>query len=553
VTIVLFLWGRWRHDLIALASLLACVVTGLVPATEAFSGFGHPAVITVACVLILSQGLRNTGTVDVLAQRVMPTTDSPTLSITALMLLGAVLSAFMNNVGAMALLMPIAIKTAARHEIPPGKMLMPLAFATILGGMTTLIGTPPNLIVSGFRAEMGTSFNMFDFSPVGIGVAVTCLVFLSLIGWRLVPARVQSDSGSFDTGTYLTEVHVPADSKTIGMTIRSVQEKLEGADAQVVGMARNEFRVMAPVSNRKVRENDVLIIEAEPESLAAVLSSLDIRMEEPEQPEDPEQASDEKVAGESSDQKDSEEDDESAEESKKSNHYDEILLAEMVAMPDSLLIGRSSEDLSLGAGHGLNLLAISRQGRRSIKRLRSTPIMAGDVMLLQGAPEAIAAFSTEFSAVPLAERSVTIPDRGRASLATIVMGVAIAGAAFGLLPAAVSFAAGVVCYAVFRIVKPRNLYDAVDWPVIVLLGALLPVAGAMSSTGAADLLANGLLNLVAQNNPVIALALVLVITMTLSDFMNNAATAAVMCPIAIGIAFQVDASPDSFLMAVAIG
>ncbi|MEX2326268.1 MAG: SLC13 family permease, partial [Pseudomonadales bacterium] len=448
------------------------------------------------------------------------------------------------------LLMPIAIKTAARHEIPPGKMLMPLAFATILGGMTTLIGTPPNLIVSGFRAEMGTSFNMFDFSPVGIGVAVTCLVFLSLIGWRLVPARVQSDSGSFDTGTYLTEVHVPADSKTIGMTIRSVQEKLEGADAQVVGMARNEFRVMAPVSNRKVRENDVLIIEAEPESLAAVLSSLDIRMEEPEQPEDPKQASDEEVAGESSDQKDSEEDDESAEESKKSDHYDEILLAEMVAMPDSLLIGRSSEDLSLGAGHGLNLLAISRQGRRSIKRLRSTPIMAGDVMLLQGAPEAIAAFSTEFSAVPLAERSVTIPDRGRASLATIVMGVAIVGAAFGLLPAAVSFAAGVVCYAVFRIVKPRNLYDAVDWPVIVLLGALLPVAGAMSSTGAADLLANGLLNLVAQNNPVIALALVLVITMTLSDFMNNAATAAVMCPIAIGIAFQVDASPDSFLMAV---
>lgn len=543
VTIVLFLWGRWRHDLVALAALLACVMTGLIPAAEAFSGFGHPAVITVACVLILSQGLRNTGTVDVLAQRVMPATDSPTLSITALMLLGAVLSAFMNNVGAMALLMPIAVKVAARHEIPPGKMLMPLAFATILGGMTTLIGTPPNLIVSGFRAEMGASFNMFDFSPVGVGVAAAALVFLAAVGWRLVPTRQQQDNTSFDTGTYLTEVHVPDESKTIGLTIRAIQDKLEDADAQVVGMARNEFRVTAPVSNRKVRAHDVLIIEAEPESLAAVLSSLDIRMEEAQQDGEEEEAPAEEQAAD--------EHDEAEEEPKKGD--DEILLAEMVAMPNSPLVGRTSEDLSLDVGHGLNLLAISRQGRRSIKRLRSTPIMAGDVMLLQGAPEAIAAFSSDFSAVPLAERSVTIPDRGRASLATIVMGIAIAGAAFGLMPAAISFAAGVVCYAVFRIVKPRNLYDAVDWPVIVLLAALLPVAGAMSSTGAADLIANSLLNLVAGDHPVIALALVLIITMTLSDFMNNAATAAIMCPIAIGIAFQVDASPDSFLMAVAIG
>ena len=222
-------------------------------------------------------------------------------------------------------------------------------------------------------------------------------------------------------------------------------------------------------------------------------------------------------------------------------------------MPNSLLIGRSARSVQLRARFGLNLLAISRQGRQSIKRLRSTDIQAGDVLLLQGEPAAVSGFASEFGCVPLAGRSISIPDRRKAMLAAGIMALAIAGAAFGLVPAAVSFAAGVVAFMALRVIPLRRLYDAIDWPVIVLLGSLIPVAVAMDTTGFADLLARSLLDTVAQGHPVIALTLILIVAMTLSDFMNNAATAAVMCPIAISAASQLEASPDAFLMAVAIG
>ncbi len=221
----MFLWGRWRHDLVAVGALLACVFAGLVPGREAFTGFGHPAVITVACVLILGYGLQISGAVDVLAKRILPSAAGPTLSILALISLAALLSGFMNNVGALALLMPIALQMAAKQNLPAGKVLMPLAFGSILGGMTTLIGTPPNLIVSGYRETAGAgTFAMFDFAPVGIVVATFGILFIALIGWRLVPARKQADSGSFESGAYLSEVRIVAGSKAAGKTLREVEQ-----------------------------------------------------------------------------------------------------------------------------------------------------------------------------------------------------------------------------------------------------------------------------------------------------------------------------------------
>jgi len=557
-TIALFLWGRWRHDIVALASLLACVLLGVVPATDAFSGFGHPAVITVACVLVLSQGLQATGVVDALAQRVVPSQGGPTLAIASLTGVGLVLSAFINNVGAMALLLPIAIQLAARHELPPGKILMPLSFGTILGGMTTLIGTPPNLIVAGFRAETGAgSFAMFDFTPVGIAVAATGFAFVALLGWRIVPARAHKDASSFDTGTYLTEVRVTGEGRAAGRTLREIDHDLEEADAQVVGLVRNELRVMAPNPRRIAKAGDILVIEAEPASLAAVLSTLglkleeDVRPSEPDEAEEDEEAPDQPEAGK--DGARDEEEEEKDEEKKARRRDDDVVLQEVVVMPTSALVGRSASDIQLRTIHGLNLLAISRQGRRSIKRLRSTDLKAGDVLLLQGPPDGLAGFAAESGCVPLAKRAIRIPDKTRLAAAMGIMAAAIAGAAFGLMPAAVAFTAGVVAFMALRIVPPRRVYEAIDWPVIVLLGALIPVATAMATTGAADLLAQGLLDTMAQGRPVIALVIILVAAMTLSDFMNNAATAAVMCPIAISTAAQLGVSADSFLMAVAIG
>ena len=550
-TVAMFVWGRWRHDMVAVGSLLACVASGLVPGAEAFSGFGHPAVITVACVLVLSRALQTTGAVDALAQRILPGSAGPTLTIAVLTALAAALSAFMNNVGALAMLMPVAILVAAKQELPPGKVLMPLAFGSILGGMTTLIGTPPNLIVSGFRAQTGAgSFAMFDFTPVGLVVAAAGIVFVALIGWRLVPARQKTDIASFDTGAYLTEARITDESKAVGKTLREVEQDLDEADAQIVGLVRNDFRVLAPRPHHLLRSGDVLVIEAEPEGLASALVGLGLKLEADVR----EKRGNDTDAVRKNPEGQREQDEAQADAPKsKGAGQDDTALIELAVRMDSDLIGRSASDIGLRTRYGLNLLAVSRQGRRSIKRLRSTSILAGDVLLMQGAAEPLSIFAADYRCVPLAQRSIRIPDRRQAITGTMIMGAAVIGAAFGLLPAAVSFAAGVLVLMVLRVMPLRTVYEAIDWPVIVLLGALIPVAGAMATTEAADLVAQFLLEGVAQGHAIIGLALILVVTMTLSDFMNNAATAAVMCPISISTAAQLGVSADTFLMAVAIG
>jgi di/tricarboxylate transporter len=547
-TIGMFVWGIWRHDMVALGALLACVFTGLVPSEEAFAGFGHPAVITVAGVLILSRGLLRSGAIDAVTQRLLPASAGPTVTIGALTTLGAFLSAFMNNVGALALLMPVAIQIASKQGLPPGRVLMPLAFGSILGGMTTLIGTPPNLIVSAFRAQVNEDgFAMFDFTPVGLAVAGGGVLFVVLVGWRLVPPRERPGAEGFDIGRYLTEARITADSNAAGKTLREIGKTLEEADAQVVGLVRKDYRLPAPEAGRILQVGDILVIEAEPESLASVLSALGLKLVE-----------DVPVRADAADASATEP---HAERGKRPPEAGagpavdakETALIELAVRPDTNLIGRSATDLRLRTRYHINLLALSREGRRSIRRLRSERIQAGDVLLMQGSPDAVMAFATEFRCVPLAARPLRIPDRRQAIAASVIMAAAVGGAAFGLLPAAISFAAGALASMVMRVVPPRAVYEAVDWPVVVLLAALIPVAGAMASTGAADLVARILLENVVRGHAIAGLALILVVTMTLSDVMNNAATAAVMCPIAISTAVQLGARPDSFLMAVAIG
>lgn len=560
-TVAMFLWGRWRHDMVAVGALLACVLAGLVVPAEAFAGFGHPAVITVACVLVLSLGLQTSGAVDVLTRRLLPAKAGPTLSIAALTALVALLSGFMNNVGALALLMPVAMQISTRLDLPPGKVLMPLAFGSILGGTMTLIGTPPNLIVSGFRDKAGLGgYGMFEFTPVGLAITAIGVVFIALIGWRLVPARKQAGIEGFETGAYITEARVANDSRSAGLTLREIETLLEETDAQVIGLVRNDVRVTAPRSGRRVRAGDILVIEAEAAALADALSRLGLKLEE---------------AKDNTAHKDSAEHSESAEEltrnsdpenaadanqdaapvalSEQVKPGEDIVLLELAVLPGSTLAGRSASDILLRTRYSINLLAVSRHGQRSMARLRTLPLRPGDLLLMQGPPEVLAEFAANFGCVPLAQRELRIPDKRRAILASGIMLLAVATAAFGLLPAAVSFAAGVLASMALRTVPPRAVYDAVDWPVIVLLASLLPVAGAMQATGTADLLARVLLDNIAHGDAMVGLAVILVTTMILTDLMNNAATAAVMAPIGLGAATQLGVNPDTFLMAVAIG
>ncbi len=547
----MFLWGRWRHDMIALGALLASVFLGVVPGGTAFAGFGHPAVITVAAVLVLGYGLQITGAVDALTQKLMPANAGKIPSILALCGLAALLSGFMNNVGALALLMPIAIQIAGKQGLPPGKILMPLAFASILGGMTTLIGTPPNLIVSGFRESTGAGpFNMFDFAPVGVAVAVVGVLFVGVIGWRLVPSRKRSDPSNFESGSYMSEIRISADSKALDKQVREVEEMLVEADAQIIAMVRRDVHLSAPNPRRHVREGDILVIEVEPESLSSALSVLGGKLVE-DVPSEQGSATiaredDQHVARESTDSRD-------AEKPKKKKTGAEVVIQEWVVTTSSSLIGRSSSDIELRTRYGINLLALSRQGERTIRRLRSITIAAGDVLLVQGPIEVLGALAVDFGCLPLAKRDIRVPRKGQALTATLLMVAAVIATASGLLPAAVSFAAGALAFVALGVVPLRSVYEAIDWPVIVLLAAMLPVADAIGSTGAADLLARALLESIAQGNAVIALVVVLIVTMFLSDVMNNAATAAVMCPIAISTAIQLGVGSDAFLMAIAVG
>ena len=587
-TMGLFIWGRWRHDMIAIAALLAVVVAGLVPASAAFDGLGHPAVITVACVLILSHGLQSSGAVDLLARRVLPAESGPFVTITALTALAAVLSGFMNNVGALALLMPLAIQIAARLELPPGQVLMPLSFGSILGGMTTLIGTPPNLVVAGIRAEAtGEAFGMFAFTPVGLAVAATGVLFVCTAGRLLVPRRERAQGQSFEIGAYLTEARIGKDSPVKDKSLREVEDALEAADAQVIGLVRDEVRLPGPHPSRRVHEGDILVIEADPESLAKALSTLDLKLvedkpeaakdkarEESAEADDDEEAAEPLVntriadrieapaavagtpgQGEKKENQkdDAQKDDAQKDDVKKASADDEVILMEFAVLPATRITGRSANDLRLRTRFGINLLAVSRHGRRTISRLRSIQIQAGDVLLLQGSADALAEFGAHFGALPLAERPLRLPNRRAAYTAGGIMAAAILLVTFGFLPAAVAFAGAVLAAMVTRVVPARSTYEAVDWPVIVLLGALLAVAGAMEETGAADLVATYLMTMVAQGNAVVALVVLLVVTMVLTDFMNNAATVAVLCPIALSAADGLGVNPDAFLMAVAVG
>ncbi len=551
-TVAAFLWGRFRHDTVALAALMAGVLAGVVPAAGAFAGFGHPAVITVACVLILSRALQRTGAVDALARRVLPAKAGRLGTLAALMGLGALLSAFMNNVGAMALLTPLAVQLAAKQGLPPGQVLMPLAFGTILGGMTTLVGTPPNLIVAGFRAE--AAFGMFDFAWVGLPVALLGVAFVALVGWRLVPVRRPAGDSAFETGVYLAELRVAEGSDAIGQTLRQFEDSLDAAALQVVGLVRAGARYHAPHGGRQLREGDILLVEADAKSLAeeAVRHGLvheGLGNETGKEGAGKDKTGKDRVGkektGKNETGKHGADDPDSGDV--------EVALREMTVLPGSAVIGRSARQMRLRSRHGIALLAVSRMGAQSGARLATLVLKAGDLLLLRGTAEDLADFARDMACAPLDTEALTPPDRQKGWIAAGIMAIAVLLAAFGVLPAPVAFALGVVVTMAAGTLPLREVYTAIDWPVVVLLAALIPVAGAMQSTGAADLLARVLVDGLAQGNALVALTVVLVVTMFLSDVMNNAATAAVMAPIAIGIAATLGVGADGFLMAVAIG
>ena len=279
---VLLVWGRWRYDVVAFAALMTTVAAGLVPAQTAFDGFAHPATITVAAVLVLSRVLSGTGAIDRLTRLVRPAMEGTTGHVGALSGLAAAMSAMMNNVGALGILMPLAIQTARKASRSPSIVLMPLSFGSMLGGLITLIGTPPNIIVASYRGELtGTSFHMFDFTPVGLALAVAGIAFITLIGWRLVPQRAgtRAKGELFDIENYVTEVTVPEENPNIGKTLREIDELTKDIDAVIMDQIRGD-RVYPPATRKQLRAGDVLKIEGRPDEIDKFVSTVQLAAEQ---------------------------------------------------------------------------------------------------------------------------------------------------------------------------------------------------------------------------------------------------------------------------------
>ena len=520
----LFLWGRFRYDVVAMMALLAVTLTGLIPFDQAFLGFAHPAVITVAAVLVLSRALQNAGIVDVIVRLLSPLRGSETQQISSQAGLVAILSSFMNNVGALALMLPVALRNAYRDGYAPAKSLMPLAFASLLGGMVTLIGTPPNLIVAGFReTETGTPFGMFDFAPVGLAVAVAGLAFIIFVGPRLLSSdRRGATDDAPDVGDYLAEARVQKSGKAWGKTVQEVEALVDG-EARIVGLVQGTKRQVAPAASKKLHARHVLILEGEPDAIKELVDAGGLKLLNSE--------------GLSAERLES----------------DQVELAEAVIKPGSRLEGKTPTALTLRRDYGINLLGIARHGRRVHTRLGKIRLQIGDVLLLQGPSDTMASTLAELGCLPLAERSLTIGRPRRLLWAAVIFALAIAATVSNLLPAQVAFAAGAVGVVIAGIVRPTEIYESIDWPVIVLLGAMIPVGQALEVTGSAALVADGMVALGSNFAPVFMIALLLVGTMFISDAINNNTTAVLMAPIGFELATRLEASPDPFLMAVAVG
>ncbi len=523
-SLALFIWGRWRYDIVALLALMTVTLCGIVPADEAFSGFGHPAVITVAAVLVISRGLINSGLIDALTGQLSKIGTSIPLQVLGLTLTVSAISAFMNNVGALAIMLPVALQMARRNGHPPSLFLMPIAFGSLLGGMTTMMGTPPNVIIALARAEYADEpFRLFDFTPVGAAAALAGILFISLVGWRLLPRRKGQDSVDelFHIEDYTTEVRITKNSSIAGCSIAELA-RFKDIEINIIGIARGKHTIAYPSTMELLQEGDVLVVEADSKDLKAFVDSAKLDL-----------AGDRELE-------------------KNILGSQDMVMAEAVVRLDSALIGKTAYSLNLRRRFGLNLLAVARRGARLTQRIAIISFKPGDVLLLSGPADAIHETIAALGCIPLAQRNLRIGQPRQVIKCGAVFLGAILAAAFGLMAIQTALVLAAVSMVLLNIIAIRDVYENVNWSVIILLGAMIPVGAALETTGAAETIVSRMLMVTGSMPPIVSLALLFFGTMYLSDIVNNAAAAVLIAPIAIKAAEMLNVSPDPFLMAVAI-
>tara|TARA_S200000501_G_scaffold180406_1_gene169834 strand:- start:3112 stop:5010 length:1899 start_codon:yes stop_codon:yes gene_type:complete len=566
LTFILFVRGKWRYDIVSIISLCTLFIADMLLGGDAsnliidtsniFSGFGHPAVITVAAVLIISRALYNSGVVDLISRKIAPFSNNQITHISSLSGVAAISSAIMNNVGALALMLPVALKTAVKQKRSPSVILMPLAFSSILGGMITMIGTPPNIIIANFRHSFQmmlkaeainnslspsakylairninaeefnpSAFGMFDFSPVGILIAIIGVLFIAFIGWRLIPKESykKPEEGSlFSIDEYITEIRIPENCKLIGLKVDDI-EKFTDDRLSIFGSIDDNGKIQSIGRNKIIKQNDRFLIKSDPIELKLMMDEYTIRFTE-------------KMRERIDRLKD-----------------DNTTFKEVLITPGSALEGKDRTYLRRRSSNSLILMAIARQSKPIRMRLGKVKFRVGDVLLLQGNEENINNNINLLGLLPLEQREIQIGVFSKVGSSLLIFFAAILLSILGILPTTLAFIFAILLYIFMGILPISELYQEIDWPIIVLLGAMIPVSNALQTTGSSQMLATFLVG-VTEGLPVwFILSIIMIMTMCLSDIVNNAATALIMAPISASIAISLGVNIDPFLMAVAVG
>jgi di/tricarboxylate transporter len=519
----LLLWGRFRYDIVAFSALMVAVLLGVVEGKDAFAGFGHPATLVVALVLVVSAGLVRSGAVFLITRTLVDSARALGGHIALMGAIGGILSAFMNNVAALALLMPVDIQTARKAGRAPGLSLMPLSFATILGGMVTLIGTPPNIIIAAIREEeLGAPFKMFDFAPVGGVAAIAGLAFVALVGWRLIPARDTNAGGGPDISQYIAELTVPEGSKQIGKRLSELDEDAEKADVAILGLIREGKRRYGRARSTVVKAGDTLVLEAGPDALDEFRAALSLALSD------------------------------SKREERLTADGEGVDVIEVVVTETARITGKTAQALGLAWRQRTVLMGISREGTSIRDHVRRTVVKPGDILLLLVPKDRGADVTEWLGCLPLEGRGLAVTQDSKVWLAIGLFAAAVALASFGLVYLPVALGCVVVAYVLAKIVPLSELYTHIEWPVVVLLGSMIPLGAALQNAGGTELIAGALVGLTEGLPAWAILTVLMIVTMTLSDVLNNTATTIVAAPVGIQMAQSLGVSPDPFLMAVAI-
>jgi len=520
--LIFFIKDRWRYDVIALLTMIIIMIIGILPYETVLANFGHPVVIIVGSMFIISHALVRSGFIDSIVTRLPFLYTRPFAALLFLILTVTILSGFINNIGALAMVIPIALIIAKKNRVPVAFFLLPLAFASHLGGYLTMIGTPRNILISDYRlSATGSPFAMFDFLPVGSVIAITGVIFIAFYAWRFLPRRSPYERGDDIDRAFVTEVKMLEKSQLCDIPVKKMRLKMKES-ISLLQIFRND-QVMYYEDNSLIHEGDVMQIAGTEDDLTAFVEKYKLQLTG--------QRSVERYI----------------------TNNDDYTTLEVVVPPYARLAGKMWSELSLPERFGTNFIGLFRKTFRNHILLANTKLIGNDILLLQGRRESLMSTVEKLGLIPIADSEVNLGRSRTAVITALIVVVAIILATLNWSPLPILFLSTVAILVGSGLISLKQAYESIEWPVLILLAGMISLGMALEVSGATDTLAQTLLLLSNYLSPVWLLGTVLIVSMLLSDFINTTAATVIMAPIAIVIASTIGVSVDPFLMAVAVG